>query len=92
MSVQDFVFSLRLSDEARVDDMVVELTTNILQHSGYSAGDVDAIVADVRQALAQGAAAGLHRCELLFSAAGGELQIVVCYVGAREHRTVRRLP
>ena len=87
-----FLFALDLSDHARFDGMLGEVARNVLGHVGYAHDAVAELVALLRAALAENAAHASHHCRVQFSAASGELQIVVSYGGGREWRTKRPLP
>ena len=91
MPAQDFLFALQLSDETRVDQMLVELAAAIASHSGLDADACAATTDEVRQALAQGTAAGHHRCDVRFRAASGELAIEVSYANGPAWRKSVRL-
>ena len=91
MPAQDFLFALQLSDETRVDQMLVELASAIASHSGLGADACAATMGDVRQALTQGTAAGHHRCDVKFRVTGGELAIEVSYANGPAWRKSVRL-
>ncbi len=92
MSAPDFLFALELSDERRFEDMLADLSRAVLAHVGYDAAAADELRGTIRAALARGVADGHARCDVRFSAHGGELLVVVAYAGGAEWRTRRPLP
>ena len=92
MSGQEFVFTVHFDNEALFETMLVDLAADVLGRIGYGDDGVVEIVESVRGAVARGAAGGYRECRIRFQAAGGELQVEVCYAGAGEWRLARRLP
>lgn len=91
MSEHDFLFSLRLSENGGFDEMLHELTANVLRHVGYAAGPLASLGDEVRRAIAQGGGSGTEY-ELRFRAHAGSLDIVVLQGGRRLSSITRRLP
>ena len=91
MSDHEFLFALELSDEKTFDAMLTEVTQAVLVHVGFAKGAIDELSGTLHRALADGIAAGRHRCGVRFLAHAGELQILVTYDGGAEWRTTRRL-
>ena len=92
MPDQEFLFEVDLPDEARFDDMVMALAMNMLGHLGYPSGAATETLAGLHAELARGAAGGGRRCHIQIRAAGGEMQITVCYANGPEWRIRRPLP
>ena len=87
MSTSDFLFALALSDEAPFDAMLSEVATCVLARVGCDEDAAREVVALLQGALADGATAGLHQCEVRFRMRGGELQMAVTFAGGREWNT-----
>ena len=92
MPDHDFVFALDLSDEPHFDTMLRDLAAVVLRYSGYAPASAEAMIAEVRAALAAGVAAGRSRCHVQFAAGGGSLRITVAFAGGRTWETARALP
>ncbi len=88
----DFLFALDLSDEPHFDGMLQDLAAVVLRHVGYEPPIVQAVTADVRAALAAGAAEAPGRCDVRFRARSGTLRISVAFAGGRTWETARALP
>lgn len=92
MSGHEFVFTVHCDNEALFETMLVDLAAGVLGRVGYGDEGVVEIVESVRSAVARGAASGGRECRVRFQAAGGELEVEVCYAGAGQWRLARRLP
>ena len=92
MAVQDFVFSLQVSDEPSCDAMLGELAGCVLQHLGFAPAAGAEIAAALRAALGRGSAEGRSRCDVQFRVEAAQLVVVVCYEGGDEWRTTHPLP
>jgi hypothetical protein len=92
VSDHDFLFALDLSDEPYFDGMLGDLAGAVLAHVGYQPPAVAELRAAVRSALSAGLDAGQQRCDVRFTARGGELLITVAYAGGAEWRARRPLP
>ena len=89
MSVHEFAFTLRLSDRAQDDAMLIDVTRRVLGQMGYRDQAIDELVEVVGDAFRAG---GDHApCAIRFLAGAGELRIAVT-IGAREWHTTRPLP
>ena len=92
MSDHDFLFALDLSDEPHFDRMLQELARVVLRYVGFDAPGIDAVIGELRPALAAGAAEGHDGCDVRFRADGGTLHITVAFAGGRHWETARTLP
>ena len=88
----DFLFAIELSDESASERMLADLTAAVFGLAGLAQGTVDELNDALRQALADGAAQGRHRCRVRFQAGSGTLTIAVASDGGAEWQTKRRLP
>jgi hypothetical protein len=91
VSDHEFLFALELSDEKTFDAMLTEVTHAVLVHVGFAKAAIDELSGALHRALADGIAAGRHRCDVRFLAHAGDLQILVTYDGGAEWRATRRL-
>ena len=91
-TAHQFLFALDLSGHSHFDQMLDEVARNVLGHVGYAHDTTAELVALLHAALLEGAAHASHQRRVQFSAALGELQIVVSFGGGREWRTRRALP
>jgi hypothetical protein len=87
----DFVFALEI-DAADSGRMLSEVCTAVLRHVGLSAPAISELTRAISGALPQDGTKGGRRCDVRFTAHGGELQIVVVCAGAADWRTTRPLP
>jgi hypothetical protein len=85
-----FLFSLRLPGSGEFDDMIADLTENVLRHCGFPPAAISEIGGDVKAAIPAAAAQG--DLDVRFEAAGGAIDIVVSRSGREIVRTSRRLP
>jgi hypothetical protein len=92
VSDRDFVFALDVSGDPGDDQMVTELARAVLRHVGYAASEIDALAAQLHNALAVHGSDGHRRCEVLFRAESGQFEIVVSGAAAADWRTTRPLP
>ena len=91
MSNRDFLFALRLSDEAPFDDMLGEVAACVLGRVGCGERVAREIMGLMHGALAEGVTEGLQQCEVQFRVRGGDLQIAVAFRGGREWKTTRSI-
>ena len=91
MSDHDFIFTLRLADNAGWDEMVNDLTTSVLLHLGYTPSALDELSGLIRAGLAKERAAGAEY-DLQFRAHEGQIEIVVSRDDQTVFHTARRLP
>jgi hypothetical protein len=93
VSDHDFVFTLRLADDAGWDEMVNDLTTSVLRHLGYTPSVLDELSGLVRAGFAneKDRAAGAEY-DLGFRAHEGQIEIVVHRDEQTVFHTSRRLP
>ena len=91
MSDHDFLFTLRLPDDGRLDAMLGELTTSVLRHVGYAAGDIAELGREIRAGIERGKSASAEY-GVQFRAHGGELEIIVSQGDRSVFRAARRLP
>ena len=89
MSVHEFAFTLRLSDRAQDDAMLIDVVRRVLGQMGYRDQAIDELVEVVGDACRAGS--DHAPCAIRFLARAGELHIAVT-VGAREWQTTRPLP
>ena len=87
-----FLFTLKLSDEPRFDAMLGDLARCVLEQVGYAPPAIADILAKFRVALQEGADQGQRDCDIRFRAEAGQLLIVMSYAGGREWRVARALP
>ena len=91
MSDHDFIFTLRLADDAGSDEMVKDLTTSVLRHVGYALSALGELIDLVRAGIAKERAAGAEY-DLQFRAHEGQIEIVVSRDDQTVFHTSRRLP
>jgi len=89
VSAHEFVFTLQLSHNATVDEMLRDLATRVLGHVGCAADAVDAVVGSIDATCARTAANA--PCRMHFSARAGELHVAI-RAGDREWHTTEPLP
>ncbi len=87
MSSHDFLFALRLSDEAPFDQMLGEVAACVFGRVGCEEGASREVMALLQGALAEGVARGLRQCEVQFRVRGSDLQVAVMFTGGREWHT-----
>lgn len=93
MAALDFVFTLHLSADGRLDEtrMLNDLTTTVLRHAGYAEPSTAAVVAELDAGIAAGRTGGVG-CDVEFRAHDGEIAIVVSQGSRTIYRLSRRLP
>jgi hypothetical protein len=87
VSSHDFLFAVRLSDEAPFDEMVGEVAACVFERVGCGQHVSHEIMALLHDAIAEGVTRGLHQCDVQFRVRGGDLQIAVTFGGGREWHT-----
>jgi hypothetical protein len=87
----DFLFTLRVPENGRLDAMLSDLTTSVLRHVGYAAGDIAELGGQIRAGLAESRSAGAEY-DVQFRAHAGELEIIVSQGDRHVFRAARRLP
>lgn len=92
MPVPDFFFSLEFSDKASFSRMIDDLSSSVLRHAGFGPDAVADIAASLGAAIDRAAASGSDRCQVEFTAHGGELRMAVACGGAGDWRESRPLP
>ena len=87
----DFLFSVQLSDEARFDALVTELSTSLVRNAGCQTSSVDGVVAQLHGALLARTDSGPQDCRVQFRSTGGELAIDVSFADGRTWHTSCRI-
>ena len=94
----EFSFALALSGNAHptspldLDAMIRDVTTAVLGYLGYPTDAVEEVTGTLRGVLTVGTAQQQHRCDVVFRAHDGQLQIAITCDGGAEWRTTRPLP
>lgn len=97
MSDHAFLFSLRLPGTGRFAAMLIDLTSNLLHHLGFTPVAIAEISGELQAGLPPGKVGGAGPAEIpeitvQFEARDGEIEIVVWRAGRRIIRVSRRLP
>jgi hypothetical protein len=87
---QDFLFSLRLSDDGHLAEMLGDLTASVLRHVGVTPGEMADLGGQLRAGIAQGREGGAEY-DVQFRAHNGEIDITVSRGNRPVFRTSRRL-
>jgi len=91
VSDHDFLFTLRIPENGRLDAMLSDLTTTVLRHVGYAAGDIATLVGEIRAGIEEHRSASAEY-GVQFRAHAGELEIIVSQGDRHVFRAARRLP
>ena len=91
MSDHEFLFTLRLPDEAGLDGMLRDLMASVFRHLGYAAAAIDELTDEVRAGIAGERAAGVAY-DVRFRAHDGRIHVIVSRDGRASFRTSRLLP
>ena len=93
MSDRQLFFAIELSSPSRVDDMLAELTSQVLRYLGYVDHDVAELAAAMRAEVDKCAADASTRVRVLqFSVHDSQLLMSLSDKAGREWRTTRPLP
>jgi hypothetical protein len=84
------MFALTVAEDDRLDALLRDLTTSVLNHLGYDATAIAALDDQVRASVSTGRAAGEYNVR--FRAHAGEIDIDVSRGGRHLFHTSRRLP
>jgi hypothetical protein len=91
----EFTFELALPNTSvpgKHDAMITSLADAVLGYLGYAPEAIADLQANIRGAMAAGAASGREHCRVAFLAHEGELGIAVTYGGVAVWQTSRDLP
>ena len=92
MSTHDFFFALEFSSQGVSATLLDDLASHVLGHLGSSSSAVPGLAEALQTAVAEGAAAGAHRCDVQFRATNGALDILVSSNGGRVWQTSLAIP
>ena len=90
--LDQFLFTVKLSDDPQCDAMLDDLAACVLKQIGYAPPAIADALATLRAALREDAHLGQRDRDIQFRAEAGQLMIVVSYAGGRERRIARALP
>jgi hypothetical protein len=87
-----FEFELNLTDAARRNAMLSEVTSWVLGHVGFQENAAASVLGHVQAAIASAVAEGCTDCTIHFRVAGGQLDVVISHRNGHQWRTTRALP